>query len=129
MKRRTQGMNWIRREKRLAIYLRDGVACVYCGTGVEEGGRLSLDHLVPYSRGGKNAATNLVTSCIRCNSSRGTRSVRAFCKGVAAYLNHEIEGVEIERAVRASARRKIDMGAARELLERRGTWTEALRRK
>ena len=121
-------MNWIRREKRFAIYLRDGVACVYCGTGVEEGGRLSLDHLVPYSRGGKNAATNLVTSCIRCNSSRGTRSVRAFCEGVAAYLNHEIEGVEIERAVRASARRKIDMGAARGLLERRGTWTEALRR-
>ncbi len=121
-------MNWIRRDKRLAIYLRDGVACVYCGTGVEDGGRLSLDHLVPYSRGGKNAATNLVTSCIRCNSSRGARSVRAFCKGVAAYLNHEIEGGEIERAVRTSARRKIDMGAARELLERRGTWTEALRR-
>lgn len=26
-----QGMNWIRQDKRLAIYLRDGLACVWCG--------------------------------------------------------------------------------------------------
>ena len=31
----TNGSKWIRPEKRMAIYLRDGLACVYCGEGVE----------------------------------------------------------------------------------------------
>jgi 5-methylcytosine-specific restriction endonuclease McrA len=43
-----QGMNWIRQEKRLAIYLRDGLACGYCGDSVENGAKLSLDHLKPH---------------------------------------------------------------------------------
>ena len=60
-----QGMNWIRQEKRLAIYLRDGMSCAYCGASVEGGAQLSLDHVKPHSRGGSNAAANLVTcSCV-----------------------------------------------------------------
>ena len=63
--------NWIRRDKRLAIYLRDGMACAYCGKGVDdEGTRLSLDHLVCRSHGGSNMEGNLITCCISCNSSR-----------------------------------------------------------
>ena len=49
-----QGMNWLRPEKRLAIYLRDGLACCYCGSGVEDGVKLTLDHLTPHSQGGTN---------------------------------------------------------------------------
>jgi len=41
--KRTQGMNWIRKEKRLAIYLRDGLACGYCGQSIEDGAKLTLD--------------------------------------------------------------------------------------
>ena len=51
-----QGANWVRREKRLALYLRDGLACVYCGEGVEDGVVLTLDHLVPHSHGGSREA-------------------------------------------------------------------------
>jgi 5-methylcytosine-specific restriction endonuclease McrA len=69
-----QGMNWIRQEKRLAIYLRDGCACVWCGAKVEEGAQLTLDHVRCHSAGGSNAASNLVTACKRCNDSRGARS-------------------------------------------------------
>lgn len=29
-----QGMNWCRPATRLAIYLRDGMACTYCGRGL-----------------------------------------------------------------------------------------------
>ncbi|KKK72946.1 hypothetical protein LCGC14_2898780, partial [marine sediment metagenome] len=39
-KEKNQGMNWIRPEKRLAIYLRDGLACCYCGATVEDGTKL-----------------------------------------------------------------------------------------
>jgi len=45
--RKWQGMNWIRREKRVAIYLRDGCACAYCGATLEDGTQLTLDYLRP----------------------------------------------------------------------------------
>jgi 5-methylcytosine-specific restriction endonuclease McrA len=70
-----QGMNWIRKEKRLAIYLRDGLACCYCGGAVEDGAKLTLDHIKCHDHGGSNDATNLVTCCHSCNSARGARSV------------------------------------------------------
>ena len=40
-----------RPEKRLAIYLRDDMACIYCGIGIEEAGTLTLDHVRPHSQG------------------------------------------------------------------------------
>ena len=121
-----QGMRWIRNEKRLAIYLRDGLACVYCAESVEDGATLTLDHLKTHFRGGSNEPANLVTACKRCNSSRGKRSVRAFCRSVAAYLNHGVESDEIERHVRNSARRTIDITASKNLISRRGGWKQAL---
>lgn len=123
---RTQGMNWIRREKRLAIYLRDGLGCCYCGAGVEEGASLTLDHLVPHSKGGTNAATNLVTACRTCNSARGVRPVRTFCRAVAGYL--DTDAANIERHVRNSAKRALDVPAAKEVLARRD-WDDAQRRR
>ncbi len=68
-----RGPKWCRADKRLAIYLRDGMACVYCGTGpaTSESATLSLDHLLPNSKGGSNEGGNLVTCCGRCNSRRG----------------------------------------------------------
>jgi hypothetical protein len=122
-----QGMNWIRQTTRLAIYLRDGMACAYCGSTVEGGAVLSLDHLVPHSAGGKNTPQNLVTCCMRCNRSRGTRSVRSFCRAVAAYV--EREAGAIERHVRACARRSMARPRveARELITRRGTVSAVMR--
>lgn len=71
---RGQGSKWIRPEKRARIYARDGNSCVYCGSARS----LSLDHLRPRSRGGTNAATNLVTACLRCNVERGNTALAAF---------------------------------------------------
>ena len=122
----SQGAKWIRREKRLAIYLRDGLACAYCGTGIEDGAQLTLDHLVPNAKGGSNAASNLVTCCHRCNSARGTRPVRTFCRAVAGYLNHGLRAEDIERHVRNCARRALDTAAAKKLIAARG-WAGALR--
>jgi len=112
------GAHWIRDERRLAIYLRDGLACAYCGTTIEDGAILSLDHLKPRSRGGKNDSRNLVTCCRRCNSRRGNRSVRSFCRIVAEY-NGARETAAIERHVRNCARRQPDMDAARHIIAQR----------
>jgi hypothetical protein len=120
-------MNWIRSKKRLAIYARDGFACCWCGARVEDGVKLTLDHCVPYSKGGGNHETNLVTSCLSCNSSRGKRSLRAFARSVASYLNHGIESVDILTHVRRCRARKLDMNEAQSLIERRGGFSEAVR--
>jgi len=122
--KRTQGSKWIRREKRLAIYLRDGLACCYCGASIEGGAQLSLDHLQAYSHGGSNEATNLVTCCSRCNSARGNRPVAAFARACAEYLN--VEAGEITKHINNARRRQLDIGAAKELIALRGSYSAVL---
>ena len=123
-----QGMNWIRQEKRLAIYLRDGLACAYCGHGVEQGVQLTLDHVKPHSKGGSNHESNLVTACARCNSSRGARSVIAFSRAVAEYVNHGVQPNEIRRHVTNATRRVLApyRVQARRLIGQRGSAAQAL---
>jgi len=122
--KRTNGMNWISQHKRLACYLRDGLACAYCGASVEEGAKFTLDHLTPYSLGGSNKETNLVTCCLRCNSARGNRDVRAFAAGVAAYRG--IEASTILAGIRNRVRRVLPLADAKALVARRGSCAKAL---
>jgi 5-methylcytosine-specific restriction endonuclease McrA len=59
-----------RKISRRALFARDGWRCVYCGTS---SGRLTLDHVVPRSRGGESIWENVVTSCAPCNLRKGNR--------------------------------------------------------
>ena len=58
-----------RKISRKALFARDGHRCVYCGAG----NRLTLDHVVPRSRGGDSVWENVVTSCAPCNLRKGNR--------------------------------------------------------
>lgn len=58
------------RPNRNRIYKRDGNQCVYCGSTKN----LTLDHIIPKSRGGNNDWLNLVTSCSKCNLKKGNRT-------------------------------------------------------
>lgn len=58
------------RVNRNRIYKRDGNQCVYCGSKKE----LTLDHVIPKSRGGTNEWTNLVACCSKCNLKKGNRT-------------------------------------------------------
>ena len=123
-----QGSKWIRRERRLAIYLRDGLACAYCGASIEEdAATLTLDHILPYSQGGSNASKNLVTACQKCNSSRGDRSVADFAQALAAYLDHGLTANQIARSIEDKLARPINVTEARAIIERRGSWQAALK--
>ena len=59
-----------RKISRRALFARDGWRCVSCGS---TGGRLTLDHVVPRSRGGESVWENVVTSCAPCNLRKGDR--------------------------------------------------------
>jgi 5-methylcytosine-specific restriction endonuclease McrA len=58
------------RANRTRIYKRDGYECVYCGSKKS----LTLDHVIPKSRGGANTWENLVTSCFSCNLKKANRT-------------------------------------------------------
>lgn len=126
-KEQNQGMNWISQHKRLAIYLRDGLACCYCGESVEDGVKLTLDHLTPYSKGGSNEAGNLVTCCHRCNTSRGNRAYKPFAASTADYLNHGIKAEDIILHIRSTVKRSLDVSEAKAMIERRGSCFEVLK--
>jgi len=126
--RNWNGMNWIRQEKRLAIYLRDGLSCAWCGKGVEDGVTLSLDHLKPHAKGGENHATNLVTCCKFCNDSRGKRTQASFARAVATYVNHGVTDTEILAHIKSTSRRSLTpyLAEATALVARRGSAAKAL---
>jgi 5-methylcytosine-specific restriction endonuclease McrA len=52
------------------VMRRDGQQCQYCGCK----DRLTIDHVVPKSRGGKDVWENLVAACVPCNNRKGSRT-------------------------------------------------------
>jgi len=52
------------------IFKRDQNECQYCGAKKA----LTLDHVIPKSKGGKTNWQNLITACHRCNTLKGDRT-------------------------------------------------------
>lgn len=52
------------------VHVRDHYTCQYCGSV----SNLTLDHVMPVSRGGKSTWENVVTACYPCNSGKGSRT-------------------------------------------------------
>jgi 5-methylcytosine-specific restriction endonuclease McrA len=60
------------RFSRKNVFLRDDYTCQYCGIRLEPR-HLTCDHIVPRSRGGLTEWTNVVTSCVCCNTRKADR--------------------------------------------------------
>jgi len=60
------------------VFKRDGYACRYCG---RDDVPLTVDHLVLWEKGGPSTEANLVSSCKKCNKTRGNTEY-------ADWLNH-----------------------------------------
>lgn len=52
------------------ILRRDNHRCQYCGSVVN----LTVDHIIPKSRGGEEIWENLITACVKCNNKKGNRT-------------------------------------------------------
>jgi len=57
------------RPSKRAIYMRDKNKCQYCGSTT----KLTLDHIIPKSRGGLDHYLNLVVCCSSCNTKKGNK--------------------------------------------------------
>lgn len=58
---------------RRTILARDHYTCQYCGAQPAKSG-LTVDHVVPRSRGGETDWKNVVTACVPCNQRKGQRT-------------------------------------------------------
>jgi len=58
---------------RRTVLARDQYTCQYCD-GVPGKANLTIDHIVPRSRGGETAWENVVTACGPCNRRKGDRT-------------------------------------------------------
>lgn len=71
--------NYIRKDftsyscNRKNVIWRDKYICQYCGNKFQYH-ELTMDHIIPKSRGGEKSWTNIVASCRRCNSKKGNRT-------------------------------------------------------
>lgn len=92
--------HWISDTKRAAIYAANNFICAYCGKACTKSSKrgnragVTLDHVLAREIGGTNAATNLVVAHRRCNSAKGTMSL----KGFLAYLS--AKGVDVSQVAK-----------------------------
>lgn len=59
------------------VFKRDNYTCQYCG---QVGGKLEADHIIPFSKGGSDEMSNLITSCRKCNRQKKDKSANEFIK-------------------------------------------------
>ncbi|MFM2080847.1 MAG: hypothetical protein RLZZ124_1809 [Cyanobacteriota bacterium] len=98
------------------LFQRDGHCCQYCGS---HGDRLSVDHVIPRSRGGEHSWDNVTTACLRCNVNKGNRTPREAGMVLARQPGRPISGPLFE------AQRQMANGSHREWAKYVGEWGAA----
>lgn len=82
---------------RLKVLARDQHTCYWCGKPGE-----TIDHIIPWSKGGRTTMTNCVTACQECNGQRGDMPAEEFArlKGVPVPQFTGNEPVPSTKAIR-----------------------------
>jgi 5-methylcytosine-specific restriction endonuclease McrA len=95
---------------------RDGPSCVWCGRELWRRD-LTVEHVVPRSRGGHTTADNVLVACRPCNRRRGSRPVDAYVRDLLRE-GADVDLVALRRALArlsGSERRAHREAAARQL--------------
>jgi hypothetical protein len=72
--RKSRTRNTVSESQRQRILKRDKNRCRYCGKRLTKSNRV-IDHVVPWSRGGRNEDSNLVLACRDCNYIKGDKTL------------------------------------------------------
>ena len=88
------------------LFIRDGYRCAYCGVKTE---RLTIDHIVPKSRGGEASFENCVAACKPCNNKKGKRTpneakmylkVKTYQPTISEFLRLRVKTLGIHKALK-----------------------------
>ncbi len=58
---------------RKAVFFRDKFTCQYCNNKTTQ---LTLDHVIPRSKGGAHTGENVTSACIKCNHKKASKTPR-----------------------------------------------------
>ena len=92
------------------IIIRDRNKCAYCGsTRDDKLNHLTIDHILPVSRGGKSTFENCVACCFHCNNTKGKRTPseagmyihkKPYSPTISEFLRIKIEQLGLEDTLR-----------------------------
>ena len=69
--------------------------CQYC-SDIFERNRLTLDHVVPKSKGGETSWENIVTCCNTCNNFKGSKDLKPIKKPIKPSFTHLLNGHKLK---------------------------------
>ena len=88
------------------VMIRDGFKCAYCRRHTA---RLTIDHIIPKSRGGRTEFENCVTACRECNHKKGNQmpsearmypQVKAYQPTISEFLQRKVKQLGIEEMLK-----------------------------
>ena len=125
---------------RFEVLRRDGFACTYCGARAPEV-QLHIDHVIPVALGGQTVPENLRTSCVDCNTGKGSTPPDAELVAQVADDAGRWAAALAQAAAEAAARSSDDMpwftsrwdeftygGAMRKPIPLPSNWRDSLQR-
>lgn len=89
-----------------AVIIRDGFACAYCGATPS---KLTIDHVIPRSKGGKTSFENCVAACKPCNNKKEDKTcseakmymrVKPVAPTVMEFIRKKMEQLGIEEILK-----------------------------
>lgn len=74
------------------VYIRDEYTCQYCGSHAD----LTIDHVLPRSKGGKSSFENCVVACRPCNNKKGnstsyTPNKQPYAPSIMEFLEKKLK--------------------------------------
>lgn len=88
------------------VMVRDNYRCVYCGRKPE---KVTIDHVVPRSKGGKSSFLNCVSSCKPCNDKKADRTLeesgmnlikQPYAPSVMEFIQNRVRKLGIEKKIK-----------------------------
>ncbi len=73
------------------VLIRDKYTCLYCGC--QKKNDLTIDHIIPSSRGGNTSYLNCVAACFQCNQRKGDKTPEEARMPLLAKPTHPVRGV------------------------------------
>ena len=89
------------------VLIRDGFKCAYCRKGIK---LLTIDHIIPKSRGGLTTFENCVSACKPCNNKKSNRTpsearmflkVKAYQPTISEFLRMKVRKLGINDVLRS----------------------------
>lgn len=89
------------------LAIRDGHTCAYCGKKIATG--MSIDHVLPVSKGGKSTFDNTVAACVPCNNKKDNKTCaqakmfpkwKPFTPTISQFLMLQIKNTGLESTLK-----------------------------